>query len=373
MFLMHLTCRAKATYFWVRGIGLRGLGLFISKSVQPPDSGAIKRVLIIRLDRIGDMVVTTALTRALRDIFPLARIFVLCAPLTRALWAQQPEIDEVLTNQHPSRLRQQGFDVVIDALMDQGLKSAWLAYRVGAPYRVGFDIARRGVFFNMPLLPLPHASVARQTLSLVRPFKEGLEDVYQPALAVSVGVRQRVEKILAGLGVASDDHVVLMHPGGSYPSQRWLPERFAQVADYLTKRYGVKVVILGADSEEALLERIRASAQTVLVLWKGYPVEYWPAVMQRGLCLICNNSGALHMAAAVKVPTVSTMGPTDAQRWWPTGARQYVIRKDLSCLGCLQGTCPLGTHDCMRLITVEEVARAVETVVDLSALTGEAR
>jgi ADP-heptose:LPS heptosyltransferase len=122
----------------------------------------------------------------------------------------------------------------------------------------------------------------------------------------------------------------------------------------------VHIIVLGTEHDRDRIEIITDANPNSCVALLNYSIPNLAAILSRVDCLICNNSGALHLAAAVGTPTISTMGPTVAQRWWPRGEENIVIRKELPCIGCNSGVCRIGTHQCMRDITVEEMLAAVE-------------
>jgi heptosyltransferase-2 len=115
--------------------------------------------------------------------------------------------------------------------------------------------------------------------------------------------------------------------------------------------------------EEEIIDQIKTHMTHPSIVFLNQPLGDLLALFQSCHLLICNNSGPLHVATALGTPTVSTMGPTIPERWWPQGEDHLVLRKDLPCMPCNEGRCRLKTLDCMKLITVEDMIEAVETQI----------
>ncbi len=293
-------------------------------SLPPEDP---ERLLVIRWDRIGDMVLTTPLLAALRRRFPSARLDVLASPANAPVLRDHPDVDRVVVwtgrprslrgreSRHAlAGLRRERYGLVVDPIMDWPLPPARLAARL-APLRIGFGGGGREVFYSLPA-PLPDegahflANNARLLAAL------GIE---APATLPRLGLPPRdPPTALRALGV---------QPGGFYPAQRWPFKRWVELVSGLLDSGGItSAVLLLAPDDEAALARTWASGcpgQPVV-----RPADAWElATAIRGLdLLLCNNSGPLHLAGALGVPTLSTLGPTDPVRWWPVGPHQVVVR-----------------------------------------------
>ena len=121
------------------------------------------------------------------------------------------------------------------------------------------------------------------------------------------------------------------------------------------------VILLGSSDEEGLLEAVKKSAGEDIQIFSCSDIREFMALLSRCALLVCNNSGPLHIASALKVPTVSTIGPTVTPLWLPSGENNVVIDKALSCSPCNRAVCK--DHECMESITVDEVFEAVETQI----------
>ncbi len=286
-----------------------------------------ERLLVLRWDRIGDMVLTTPLLAALRRRFPSTRLDVLASPANAPVLRDHPDVDRVVvwtgrpcslrgraSRRALAGLRREGYGLVVDPIMDWPLPSARLAARL-APLRIGFGGGGREVFYTIPgpepdeethfLANNERLLAALGIAGSFTPPRLGLPPREPPAALRALGVQ----------------------PGGFYPTQRWPFERWVELVAELLDSGGVTsaVLLLGPEDEEALARAWATGCPGQPVV---RPADAWElAVAIRGLdVLLCNNSGPLHLAGALGVPTLSTLGPTDPVRWWPVGPHQQVVR-----------------------------------------------
>lgn len=317
------------------------------------DAAGRARILIIRLDRLGDYVLTLPVIENLRNRYPDADISILVKPYLAGIARLTRSVDEVIVYDGfvstVRRLRDGHFSLAIDMLCDYTLKSALLAFFSGAATRAGFAGGFRELLFTQAAKPgKAPRRMAAINLDILKILGVPVV-VTEPRMAV-----EGVEK--------SGKAVVAIHPGGHYPSQRWAPERFAAVGSRILDAYDVRLVVLGGPDD-------RASAEGVIKrLGEGRVEAVFPdlkglaAILAQSALLICNNSGPLHLAAALGTATVSLMGPTDPVLWWPQGPGQIVIRKEIPCSPCTAGRC--GSHACMDLITADEVFEKAKGVLE---------
>jgi heptosyltransferase-2 len=167
--------------------------------------------------------------------------------------------------------------------------------------------------------------------------------------------RAHVEQLWRRWKLQPQDQVVVMCPGARSHIKRWTAEGFARIADRLIDEAGVHVVMTGEPSEEEIVEEIVASMHRKVYNAVGLlTIRQLGVAMQRAALVITNDSGALHMASAVRAPTVAIFGPTDAAKYGPTAPRHRAIRRRLFCVPCEQALCRFN-HECMRFIAPDEV------------------
>lgn len=324
---------------------------------RPPAPSRIGRILAVRTDRLGDMALTTAALMDLRKHFHQAEITLLAPAAPLELMAEHPAVDRRVPLEAaglPQELAGR-FDLAIDFSSDTAVRGAMLVGRSRARYRIGLSGGGRQAFFN---LRGPRADRGRHVFDLHADLVRALgaeAATPRPVLHVSREERGAAAARLAALGAASPR--VVIHPGGRFASQRWAPERFAEVIAWLTARAGAACVVVGGPGEDDLVERICAATPDALAA--GSPtVRGLMALIASCELFIGGNSGPLHVAGALGVPTVSVMGPTDPRRFWPRGPADRVVRLELPCSPCGRGRC--WHHTCLRALEPETVARMAE-------------
>lgn len=308
----------------------------------------VRRVLVIRQDRLGDVVLTAAIMPPLKQLFPAAEI---------VYWIREPFLPlfEHTDGFSATAQRPQGvFDLVIDPVLDYPLASARLAASFKARWCVGFGVDGRGSWFSMPVVPPTGdepflASMAR----LLRPLG-WQESVAAPQFPVTDNERHKARQLVG------DGRYVLIHPGAYYASQRWPAEHVAALVDAFV-RSGIHVVLVGGRADADVLDDVlsRSETKTAIVV-QGSPLRMLMALMAEAAVVVCNNSGPLHLATALRVPTVSTLGPTNPKIWWPAGGRQRVLEAP-GCDHCQRGDCERG---CLARIAPEQVLAAVDTLLE---------
>ncbi|HEY8287589.1 MAG TPA: lipopolysaccharide heptosyltransferase II [Chloroflexota bacterium] len=359
-----------------------------------PDHGDPTRILVIRLDLLGDLVNSMPAVEALHERFPEARITMLTLPHTAAIPRQFPCVAEVLTldtNRIRSprnllraatyrdfaamalRLRREHFDLCVS--LHGQMASLW-AFVSGARQRtIGyagegypflftdpvpgrrFDRPRHEVRWDLDLAAAAGASGAHRT----------------PTLIVPAAAAARMAARLTELGVREGDMLIGIHGGAVNGSaKRWPPMHWAALVDRLIEELGARVVLTGSAGELAISEDIRRRMRRQpLVLTGATDIDELLAVLARCDLVMSGDSGPLHMAVALGRPTVSLYGPTNPRIYGPTpqvGQPAVVIRRGLRCSPCYNllapAECPHGQPACMIDIPVREVFAAAKAVLE---------
>ncbi|MDD5729763.1 MAG: glycosyltransferase family 9 protein [Candidatus Omnitrophica bacterium] len=313
----------------------------------------VSSVLVIRIDRMGDFILSLPVFDNLRLKYPKARITVAVRPYLKDLAGLVKDIDQVIVCENvfaaAGKIRKQKFDLALDLLCGWRLDSALLAFMSRAPVRAGFKGGFRELLFTHKICAESFAGKTMAELNL-----EVLNSFGVPVIVTEP--RLRLDK------KNTDELVIALHPGGYYKSQRWGADRFALLGKKILERYKVKLAVLGSFEEKQLAGYISQginnnNARVVLTGMKDLVF-----FLSGCKLLVCNNSGPLHLAAALGVPTVSMMGPTDPVLWRPAGKNHVVIRKALSCSPCGKAECE--RRECLDLIGVDEVFSAVKSQLD---------
>ena len=364
-------------YLALRNLILGSLCSF-TKTYKKDDlsDSSIKKILVIRLDRIGDMVMTTPIFRALKENWPDVQITVLTNPVNKNIVINNPFIDCILVydreNEHKSfnsrltffrSIRERKFDLVIDPYLDYELKTSFITRFVGNRFRLGFEFAGRGIFYNIRYHPnvFPLSAEKRHMIDYYLDLVTCLgvdTKKRQPEIFLSSDEKEKAYKLLEKAGVNPENRIIGIHPGGHYESQRWPIREFAAISDYLIASNSIQVILFAGREEKQLMSEFKDYAVKTPIVLEDLSLREFMSTLSHCSLFLCNNSGPLHIATALNIPTVSTMGPTIPYHWWPYGKNHIVLRKDLDCSPCKKGICE--THECMKLIQANDFLSAVE-------------
>jgi heptosyltransferase-2 len=320
------------------------------------------RILVRATNWVGDAVMSLAALRALRARFPQARIAVLARPWVADLYAREPFADEVIPLLTPRGARDLGgkwklartlatrkFDCAI--LLQNAFEAAAIAWLARIPRRIGYDRDGRGWLLTDAVpVPKPGQTPPHQRfyyLELLR--RAGVISEYPADDAAR----------LEGVPAAARSWVGVS-PGAAYGgAKRWPPERFAEAAVEVASTIGAEVVLFGSADERELagqVERcIGARARVVNFAGRTSLREF---IDLAAACrvFLTNDSGAMHIASALGVPTVAVFGATDDVATGPAGPRWRVVREPVECSPCLLRECPID-HRCMTRVEAGRVAR----------------
>jgi heptosyltransferase-2 len=349
----------------------------------PPATGlGIESVLVFNPGALGDMVLLTPLLRRLREHLPTAHIAVAGSTGKQALLIEKRLIDEWIQLQIPwghgvpkrnktgflslswlqffrelVGLRKRRFDLAFASGWSgdfRGNLAIWLA---GARQRVGFGYAG-GEFLLTDVVPpdLARPHIGDRNMRLVEHLgfsARGNEE----AMRLSPDDAQSASKLLAKKGIENDDLVIGVHPGAGSRIREWGDERFAEVARSASEKFGAKILWFHDPANpRAVPGNMRAISLTL-------PLAQFAAVVSRCQLFLCNDSGPMHVAAALKVPVVAVFGPQRPEWFGPLGeGHKVVIREDIWCRPC-GDQCRWKEPYCMSLISVEQVIQEVEILL----------
>jgi len=347
-------------------------------TVQPD---TIRHLLIRSTNWIGDAVMTTPAVRALREQFPRARISILAKPLVAPVFEHSPRVDEVLVYDDTGRhrgltgklrlardLRQHDFDAAV--LLQNAFEAALITAAARIPIRVGYATDGRGLLLTHPIKNYRRYKQGHHVdyfLSIVDQISGGSEKTgnrRRLEFFTAESDRRTAENILADNGL-SGNRLLGLSPGATFgPAKQWPPERYSRLADEFHAA-GWRVVILGGPGDRATAETIADGMRSPVVNLCGRTrLGEAAAVMERCSLFVSNDSGLMHLAAALEVPLVAIFGSTSAVATGPVSANSRVVQVDLACRPCLKPECPYGHLACMEKISVDMVTRAATEVLD---------
>lgn len=338
------------------------------------------RILVIRLDRIGDVVLSTPVLQALRLAYPHAFIAMMVRSACRSVVEGHPHLDELIlydkerahrsvraTVRFARRLRRHEFDTAL--VLHPSRRSHWIPWLAGIPVRIGYD--RKGAWL------LTHRIRHRKqegrkheadyTVDCLRVF--GLEPpAPRPLVPVGEDARQRVACLLQQHGIGPAERLIALHPSASCVSKRWPAQRFAALGDRLIGSSRSRVVLVAGPEDVPHAQAVQgAMRQRPVDLSGQLSLAELIALLQRCRVLVSNDSGPVHLAAAVGTPTVVIFGRNQQglspQRWGPLGQGHVVLHKEVGCVTCLAHECDIGFL-CLTSLSVEEVLQAVERLLE---------
>ncbi len=350
--------------------------------MKPIDPSQIDRLLIRGTNWVGDAVMSVPALREIRRIFAGARISLMVRPWVRDVYSAVDFVDEVLeydkTGAHRGwrgalrmsrEIRSGRFDLAI--LLQNAFEAAFIARAAGIPRRLGY--ARDG-----RALLLTHAPGIDPDIRKVHqcyyylgilsgagllPGRLWETTAYTPSIAIGVreSDREAARRMLRAGGVEGRGGVVGINPGAYYGgAKRWLSERYARVADTLAEKHGARIVIFGAPSERRIADEVARlmTAPSLVLAGRTTLGELMGLIAECGL-LITNDSGPMHLAAALGTPQLALFGSTSEIATGPLSPHARVIKHQVECNPCFLRECPIDFR-CMTGISVEEVAAAAE-------------
>ena len=336
----------------------------------------IHKILVIRVDGIGDLLNSTPALSLLRQNYPTAELAVLTRPLTAPLLIGNPDVDRVLVLDRAEEhrglrarlqwyrsLRREGFHLAV--AMQTAMESHLIARLSGAPYRLGrYQKRLRST--------LTHAWRGRYTKGETHEVDRNLELV--GLICDGTGTRKLTFRLSADEIAAAKARIatfcsdrkrplIALHPGGSSVDKRWPEDQYAALADRLVHHYQATLLVLHGPGEAALAENIRNGMQTPAICYAPETIRGLGATLACCDLVVCNDSGPMHLAAALDVPTVAIFGPTDHVAWHPMSDTASIVRREMPCWPCSAHKCQIG-WECTKKLPVEPVWQAAAATLE---------
>jgi lipopolysaccharide heptosyltransferase II len=338
-----------------------------------------QRILLTRMRFIGDIVLTTPVIRSVRAACPDAHIAYMGERDAVSLLEGNPFLDEIIPYDYSRSgvleqvrvgflLRERRFDLVVDLFGNP--RSALLTRLSGAPVRVGPDRRDRGRLYTIRVAddgkPKTAVEFHNQYIAAA-----GIPPVASKTeLFLTAEERRDAVSYLrwiCGEGKTLDPArpIVGIHPGATWPAKRWLPERFAELADTVRAKLGAHVIITAGPGDAEAVSALGTSAVSAPSILNVLPLRQLAAVISCCSVFVSNDGGPMHIAAALGVPTVGIFGPGEDSIWFPydPAAGHTPLRKDVPCHPCHLDYCNRGGEgymECMRLLAVNDVLAAVD-------------
>lgn len=329
-----------------------------------------RKILIVKPSSLGDIIHSLPVLYALKKRYPSADIHWVIAkgfegileghPLIRKLWVIDKDTWKRVRRVHSSvseirrlaaGLRNERYDCVVDL---QGLlRSAVIAKLTGSQLRIGFSDAREGawIFYNRTVTGGKDIHAVDRYLKIAAALGCDITDVRFPLPPPKPPAEVPVPGLIPGM-------YVVMAPGARGAPKRWPAGRFGEVAAALPLR----TIVIGSRGDAALGREVEAASggKALSIAGKtGLPALV--EVIRQSSLMVCNDTGPMHIAAALGVPVVALFGPTNPAQTGPYGTLQRVIRAGSPCAPCYRKGCK--TMECMTMIKVKEVQKAVNELL----------
>jgi lipopolysaccharide heptosyltransferase II len=344
-----------------------------------------RKLLCVRLDSAGDVLMTTPALNALKEAVPGRHLSLLTSPSGAHAARLVPALDEIIEFEAPwmkhpraqvaddreliNRLATSGYDgaVIFTVYSQNPLPAAYLVYLAGIPHCLAHcrENAYHLLSDRVPE-PEPQQRVrheVRRQLDLVAtagalPKSESL------SIAIPQVARRRAGAALATLGIPRDGPLVVAHVGASASSRRYPAQRFAEALDLMVAEHRARVVLTGDSNEVPLVESVRGSMRTSAYTLAGC-LEFAElcGVIEAADVLVSNNTAPVHIAAAVGTPVVDLYALTNPQHV-PWRVPHRVLYRDVPCRYCYQSVCPAGHNGCLAQVQPAEIVEAVRELLD---------
>jgi heptosyltransferase-2 len=335
------------------------------------------KILIRATNWVGDAIMALPAIRAIRSR-PYASVSILARSYVADIYRDQNVADELIIYDHRGKhagifgrerlvaeLRSRDFDIAI--LLQNAFDAAWLAWRAGIPQRMGYARDGRSILLTKAVpVPKPGEIPAHEKfyyLELLRRsgWTDSVPDELFIKLHVNEASRAHAADQLASAGVRRNVVRIAIGAGASYGSAKcWPPSRFAELANQLQARWDADVILFGAAGETDVSSAIASEMKRAPIDLTGKTtVADLPALLSQCHVFVGNDSGAMHVAAAVGLPAVAIFGPTDPFGTAPVTPRHTIVRQQPYCSPCFLRRCPID-HQCMTRITTSEVEAAVD-------------
>jgi len=337
----------------------------------------IRKILVIKLRAIGDVVLSTAVLPSLKKFYRDAKIHFMVESSGKEVLENNPYLDRIVVLplkewgklsavkawlsgfRFLKTIRKEKYDLVFDLFGNP--RSAFITWITGAPLRVGFSFRGRKYAYNKRVMPRGgEVHEVEFNLDALRALNVPIVD-FSPIFPLLKQEIDFIDKWIKENGLEKS-FLVGLNPWGSWQAKRWGLEKFAALADKLVETYQAKVVVLWGPGEYRHAEKVKALAHYPVLIAPQTSLKQLGALLFRCQLVVANDSGPMHISAAVGTKTVGIFGPTQWQLQGPYGRGHGVAyKKGLTCLGCNRLSCEKMT--CMKDLSVDEVMEVIKQVV----------
>ena len=322
--------------------------LFYRKRV--PKDFAPERILVIKLDHLGDVLLATPVFSNLRRAYPNAKLHALTGAWSRVVLERHPDVNRVVEYNSPPfcrtgqptslretfklyrQLRRQKYDLMVDLRSDWRI--VWFVFGRLTPKR--FSRAALQVENKLGFAQFSGPHETTRNLDVLR--QADIPTPVQTAIfSVTTEDKKWTSDLLATYQVERQHPLIAIHPGSPIALKRWLPERYAELADWLIAQKRAQILFVGVEDEIPIITEIQARMQGASINIAGKTtLTQLASILQACNVFIGNDSGPMHLAAAVGTQTIGLYGPGDPTRFGPAGERCQTIRQASGCMSEIQ-------------------------------------
>ena len=351
-----------------------------------PKDFAPERILVIKLDHIGDVLLATPVFSNLRRAYPYAELHALTGAWSRVVLEKHPDVNNVVEYNSPAfcrtgqptslretfklyrQLRRQKYGLIVELRSDW--RTVWFAFLRLTPKRL--SRAALQVANKLGFAQFSGTHETTRNLDVLR--QAGIPTSVQTAIfSVTTEDKKWASDLLATYQIDRQHPLIAIHPGSPIALKRWLPERYAELADWLIAQKGAQILFVGVKDEIQIVTEIQVlmRGESINIAGKTTLAQL-ASILHTCNVFIGNDSGPMHLAAAVGTQTIGLYGPGDPTRFGPAGEKCQTIQRKSDC-PCLGTVCRYGKSGCMSEIQVTDVIQVLETAEYLLSENRKAR
>jgi len=306
----------------------------VSVSSRTPHGAGSARILVVSLSWLGDCVMAMPALSSIRKCLPGSRFTMLAKPAVAPLWTLFPEVDEVITlktgfagmQTTVRAVRRGGFDFAY--ILPKSFRSAWIPFLGRIPGRRGMSGHGRDWMLSERASVTASSLAGHQSLEIADILNISHDDLAQPPfLKIGEEAKEKARRRIESTFGRSPGVMVAFFPGAAYgPSKRWPVDRFASVGRKLADEKDCRILVLGGEGDRAECAQVAQGIGSAAVNWAGQ-TDFLELTSLLGECraVVANDSGGMHLAAALGVPVVGIFGMTDPVKTAPVGTRKTII------------------------------------------------
>jgi heptosyltransferase-2 len=334
----------------------------------------VNRILVRGVNWVGDTVLSYPAVQQLKTLFPKSHLAILVPSYLVDLWKTFPYVDEIIPFQKKGgigsiwedlnlsqSLKERNFDLAV--ILPRSFRSAFHIYLARIPIRIGYRSEGRSLFLTHGIRRTKEILQGHRVHyyeKLIEPLGK-MESSPSPQIFLREEDRKWADRALKDLGILDGKPLIGMNPGATYGLAKcWYPDRFGELGKRLAEKWQGRIILFGKEEEHPIIyEILRHLGRKGVDLAGKTGLLQLAALLERCVLLVTNDTGTMHVATGVGTPVVALFGSTPPLTTGPWGEGHVVLKKDVPCSPCWKRICPTD-HQCMELITVDEVEEVVD-------------